>query len=43
MARRLPNVRMRSFPAGTHFVLLEYPDAVVGAISTFLGDHKLGG
>jgi 3-oxoadipate enol-lactonase len=36
MVRRMPNARPLRFPLGTHFVLLEYPDAVVNEVERFL-------
>lgn len=36
MVRRMPNAVALHFRFGTHFVLLEYPDEVVGAVERFL-------
>jgi pimeloyl-ACP methyl ester carboxylesterase len=37
IARRMPRAEVLRFRFGTHFVLLEYPKAVVGRIEKFLG------
>ncbi len=39
MARRLPDVEHLKLPFGTHFVLLEFPEKVVGRINQFLAKN----
>ena len=36
MKRKMPNAEHQSFPAGTHFVLVEYPKKVTDRIARFL-------
>ncbi len=40
--QRVPHAESHVVPGGTHYTLLEYPEAVIGRVERFFGDHFSG-